>query len=119
VQSRTDERAARRTPGPRDPRRSVHRSPVVELFRKEGAHVTADESDYTDPDAARDVVGRAGRIDVLITNFAGPLRNKNPGPDSQGLYHCRERDQYHGAARLPCCPDYIATDPTELRRGDP
>ena len=49
--------------------------PVVELFRKEGAHVTADESDYTDPDAARDVVGRAGRIDVLIANFAGPLRN--------------------------------------------
>jgi 2-keto-3-deoxy-L-fuconate dehydrogenase len=34
--------------------------PVVELFRKEGAHVTADESDYTDPNTARDVVGRVG-----------------------------------------------------------
>jgi hypothetical protein len=34
--------------------------PVVELFRKEGAHVIADESDYTDPGAAREVVGRVG-----------------------------------------------------------
>lgn len=49
--------------------------PVVELFKSEGAHVMADDSDYTDPDAAREVVSRAGRIDVLIANFAGPLRN--------------------------------------------
>lgn len=49
--------------------------PIVELFRNEGAHVIADDSDYTDPDAAREVVSRAGRIDVLIANFAGPLRN--------------------------------------------
>jgi 2-keto-3-deoxy-L-fuconate dehydrogenase len=49
--------------------------PIVELFRDEGAHIIADESDYTDPDAAREVVARAGRIDVLIANFAGPLRN--------------------------------------------
>lgn len=49
--------------------------PVVELFRDESAHVIADESDYLDRDAAREVIGRAGRIDVLIANFAGPLRN--------------------------------------------
>ncbi len=49
--------------------------PVVELFEKEGAHVIADESDYADPGAAREVVGRAGRIEVLVANFAGPLRN--------------------------------------------
>ncbi len=49
--------------------------PVVELFGNEGAQVIADKSDYTDPGAAREVVGRAGRIDVLIANFAGPLRN--------------------------------------------
>ena len=48
--------------------------PVVELFQKEGAHVIADESDYTDPGAAQEVVDRAGQIDVLIANFAGPLR---------------------------------------------
>jgi 2-keto-3-deoxy-L-fuconate dehydrogenase len=49
--------------------------PVVDLFRNEGAHIISDESDYTDPDAAREVLGRSGRIDVLIANFAGPLRN--------------------------------------------
>ena len=49
--------------------------PIVELFKSEGAHVIADESDYTDPNAAREVVSQAGRIDVLIANFAGPLRN--------------------------------------------
>jgi 2-keto-3-deoxy-L-fuconate dehydrogenase len=49
--------------------------PIVELFRDEGAHVIADESDYTDPNAAREVVARVGRIEVLIANFAGPLRN--------------------------------------------
>lgn len=48
--------------------------PVVELFQKEGAHVIADESDYTDPGAAQEVVDRAGQMDVLIANFAGPLR---------------------------------------------
>lgn len=46
--------------------------PVVELFRAEGAEVIADESEYTAPDAAREVVERAGRIDVLVANFAGP-----------------------------------------------
>jgi hypothetical protein len=45
--------------------------PVVELFR-EGAHVTADKSDYTDPATIQDVVEEAGRIDVLVANFAGP-----------------------------------------------
>ena len=49
--------------------------PVVELFEKEGAHVVADASDYADPGAAGEVVGRVGRIDVLVANFAGPLRN--------------------------------------------
>ncbi len=49
--------------------------PVVELFEREGAQVIADASDYADPDAAGEVVGRSGRIDVLVANFAGPLRN--------------------------------------------
>jgi 2-keto-3-deoxy-L-fuconate dehydrogenase len=48
---------------------------IVELFRKEGAHLIADESNYTDPGAAQELVGQAGRIDALIANFAGPLRN--------------------------------------------
>lgn len=49
--------------------------PVVELFRREGAEVLADETDYTAaPEAAADVVERAGRIDVLVANLAGPLR---------------------------------------------
>ena len=36
-----------------------------------------------------------------------------------GAISRRERDQYHGAAHLPCSPDYIATDPTKLHCGDP
>ena len=47
---------------------------IVELFQREGAHVIADESDYTEPGAVQEVVDRAGRIDVLIPHFAGPLR---------------------------------------------
>ena len=49
--------------------------PIVELFEKEGAYVIADESEYADPAAAGEVVERAGRIDILVANFAGPLRN--------------------------------------------
>jgi 2-keto-3-deoxy-L-fuconate dehydrogenase len=48
--------------------------PVVELFEKEGAHVIADQSECADPAAVRDVVEQAGRIDVLVANFAGPPR---------------------------------------------
>lgn len=47
---------------------------VVELFQREGAHVIADESDYTEPGAIEEVVDRAGQIDVLIPHFAGPTR---------------------------------------------
>lgn len=47
--------------------------PVVELFREEGAHVIADQSDYGSVEAVREVVEQAGRIDVLVANFAGPL----------------------------------------------
>lgn len=46
--------------------------PVVELFRAEGAEVFADESGLTGPDDAEQLVARAGRIDVLVANFAGP-----------------------------------------------
>ncbi|MGH3087887.1 MAG: SDR family oxidoreductase [Rubrobacteraceae bacterium] len=49
--------------------------PIVELFRKEGAEVIADQSEYADDGAVREVVEGAGRIDVLVANFAGPLRN--------------------------------------------
>lgn len=48
--------------------------PIVDLFRKEGAEIVADETDYPNADAVRDVVERAGRIDVLVANFAGPHR---------------------------------------------
>lgn len=46
--------------------------PVVELFREEGAHVIADQSEYADPGVIQNVVEQAGRIDVLVANFAGP-----------------------------------------------
>lgn len=46
--------------------------PVVELFEKEGAHVTADQSEYKEPGVIQEVVEQAGRIDVLVANFAGP-----------------------------------------------
>ena len=46
--------------------------PVVELFENVGAHVTADQSEYKDPGAVREVDEQAGRIDVLVVNFAGP-----------------------------------------------
>jgi len=45
---------------------------VVELFTAEGAEVTADEADLAGPKDADDLVARAGRIDVLVANFAGP-----------------------------------------------
>jgi 2-keto-3-deoxy-L-fuconate dehydrogenase len=44
----------------------------VDLFRKEGANVIADQSEYADPGTVQEVVGQAGRIDVLVANFAGP-----------------------------------------------
>lgn len=48
---------------------------VMELFAKEGADLVADTTDYTTgPDVCREVVERAGHVDVLIANFAGPLR---------------------------------------------
>lgn len=46
--------------------------PVVELFRAEGADVVADTDDLTSPEAPAEVVARAGEIDVLVANFAGP-----------------------------------------------
>jgi 2-keto-3-deoxy-L-fuconate dehydrogenase len=46
--------------------------PVVELFQKEGADVVADTDDLTAPDAPAEAVARAGQIDVLVANFAGP-----------------------------------------------
>jgi 2-keto-3-deoxy-L-fuconate dehydrogenase len=48
--------------------------PVVEHFEKEGAHVITDQSEYADPGTVQDVVEQAGRIDVLVANFAGPPR---------------------------------------------
>jgi 2-keto-3-deoxy-L-fuconate dehydrogenase len=48
---------------------------VVDLFGKEGAEVIADTSDYTaGPDVPKQVVERAGHVDVLVPIFAGPLR---------------------------------------------
>lgn len=42
---------------------------VRELFTAEGALVTADKSDLTRPDAAKDLITRAGHIDVLVVNL--------------------------------------------------
>ena len=46
--------------------------PIVELFRREGAHVIADASEFTERGVAQSMVERAGRIDILIPNLAGP-----------------------------------------------
>lgn len=46
--------------------------PVVELFEAEGADVVADTDDLTAPGAPDAAVARAGEIDVLVANFAGP-----------------------------------------------
>lgn len=48
--------------------------PVVDLFGREGADVVADTGDYTQPGTIEDVVSRAGEIDILVANFAGPRR---------------------------------------------
>ena len=42
---------------------------VCELFAEEGAAVTADESDLTRPQAADDLIRRAGRVDILVVNL--------------------------------------------------
>lgn len=48
---------------------------VVDLFTNEGAEVVADTTDYTTgPGVCQQVVDRAGHVDVLVANFAGPLR---------------------------------------------
>ena len=54
--------------------------PVVELFEREGAEVIADTSDYAEPGRVEAVVSEAGRIDVLVANFAGPRRMIPLGP---------------------------------------
>jgi 2-keto-3-deoxy-L-fuconate dehydrogenase len=46
--------------------------PIVDAFRQEGADVIADESDYSRPGAVEAVVESAGRVDILVGNFAGP-----------------------------------------------
>lgn len=46
--------------------------PVVELFEAEGAEVLADEGDLDTAAAVDDLLARAGRVDVLVANFAGP-----------------------------------------------
>lgn len=45
---------------------------VVELFRAEGAEVIADTSDLDGASDASDLIATAGRVDILIANFAGP-----------------------------------------------
>jgi 2-keto-3-deoxy-L-fuconate dehydrogenase len=45
---------------------------IVSLFRDEAAEVIADASDLTVPEAAADLVSRAGRVDILIVNLAIP-----------------------------------------------
>ncbi len=46
--------------------------PTVELFREHGAEVIDDRTDLSRPEAAAEVVGRAGEIDALVANFAAP-----------------------------------------------
>ena len=42
---------------------------VCELFAKEGADITTDASDLTRTEAAGELIGRAGRVDILIVNL--------------------------------------------------
>ncbi len=44
----------------------------VEIFRREGAEVIADNSELRSPRACHDLIAGAGRIDVLIVNLASP-----------------------------------------------
>lgn len=46
--------------------------PIVELFTAEGAEVVADSGDLTSAEDVAALVERAGRVDVLVANFAGP-----------------------------------------------
>jgi 2-keto-3-deoxy-L-fuconate dehydrogenase len=50
----------------------VNGEPVRRATREEGADVIADQSYYTDPATIKSVVEEAGRLDVLVANFAGP-----------------------------------------------
>lgn len=43
---------------------------LVDLFRREGANLLADDRDLTQPSAAQDLIDEAGRVDVLIANLA-------------------------------------------------
>lgn len=45
---------------------------IVELFRAEGADVIADPSSLLDPDEPAELLGRVGKIDVLIANLDLP-----------------------------------------------
>ena len=45
---------------------------TVELFEAEGASVVADSQPLGDAGACRELVARAGRVDVLIANLASP-----------------------------------------------
>ena len=45
---------------------------TVALFSQEGAEVLADTRDLTEPGACEDLIGSAGRVDVLIANLAAP-----------------------------------------------
>ena len=60
---------------------------VAELFAEEGAHLIADRSDLTPPDAPDKLVRGAGRIDVLVAN----LSIANP----RALAHQTTDEQWH------------------------
>ena len=45
---------------------------TIELFREEGAEVVAVDDDLTSAAACREVVARAGHVDVLVANLASP-----------------------------------------------
>ena len=45
---------------------------ICELFAEEGAEVIADRRDLRPRDAAGELIGEAGRIDVLIANLSIP-----------------------------------------------
>jgi len=46
---------------------------IVELFRKEGAELVADNRDLCEPDAAATLIGEAGHVDILVANLAAPM----------------------------------------------
>ncbi len=54
---------------------------TVSLFAEEGAEIIPDSSDLSVPGACAALIERAGRVDVLVANLAGPNYSGTPATD--------------------------------------